>query len=85
MPKNWSETRRDSVLAAMHRLAARSSRDHFGLREIVAEVQRHTEQFAESTIRTHITSRMCTNAPDNHAVKYHDLERTERGVYRLSR
>lgn len=78
-----SATCRDAVLEAMSRLAVRSNADRFDLREIVAEVLRHSEEFAESTIRSHVTSRMCANAPDNHAVKYHDLERVERGVYRL--
>jgi len=28
---------------------------------------------------------LCTNAPDNHAVTYRDIERTDRGEYRLLR
>ena len=40
--------------------------------------------YAESTIRTHVTSRMCGNAPDNHAVTYDDLVRIDAGRYRLA-
>jgi hypothetical protein len=37
---------------------------------------------APATIRTHITSRMCADAPDHHGTTYDDLERVSRGVYR---
>ncbi len=42
-------------------------------------------RYAESTIRTMITSHMCLNAPDNAATTYDDLERVDRGTYRLVR
>jgi hypothetical protein len=44
----------------------------------------HRKRFTykESTIRTHVTSRMCANSPDNHAVTYPDLIRTDVGRYR---
>jgi len=41
-------------------------------------------RYAESTIRTHVTSRMCANAPNHHAVTYDDLVRTDGGRYRLA-
>jgi hypothetical protein len=41
-------------------------------------------KYSVSTIRTHITSRLCLNAPAHHAVRYPDLERTARGTYRLT-
>lgn len=40
--------------------------------------------YAESTIRTMITAHLCRNAPDNAATTYDDLERTDRGRYRLA-
>lgn len=46
------------------------------------EVRRRGSKYAESTIRTHVTGRMCKNSPGNHAVTYGDLERVGRGVYR---
>ncbi len=36
-------------------------------------------KFAESTIKTHITSRMCGNSPDNHNTTYDDFIRTDDG------
>jgi hypothetical protein len=76
-------TCRDDVLAAFARLRARTSRESFSLTEVVREVRSHGSRCRESTIRTHITSRMCANAPDHHAVVYDDLERVDHGLYRL--
>lgn len=76
-------TCREAVLDAFRRLEARDDRTEFDLAEIVAEVMSETTRYTESTIRTHVTSRPCANAPDNHAVVHDDLERVRRGVYRL--
>jgi hypothetical protein len=67
----------------MRALRDRHGRRDFRMNEIVREVLSRTSSFKESTIRTHITSRMCANAPDNHAVVYGDLERVGPGLYRL--
>jgi hypothetical protein len=52
--------------------------------EVVDWMRAEGTSFAESTIRTHVTSRMCLDAPDNHAVTYGDFRRVRRGVYRLT-
>ena len=77
-------TCRDEVLAAFATLAARTSRDTFSLEEIIREVRSNGSSYRESTIRTHVTSRMCANAPDHHAVVHHDLVRVGRGLYKLA-
>ena len=77
-------TCRDEVLAAMRALQSRHGRKVFKLEEIVQEVNALGSTYKESTIRTHIVSRMCGNAPDNHAVVYKDLERVDTGHYRLA-
>jgi hypothetical protein len=41
--------------------------------------------YRPSTIRTHVVSRMCRDAPDHHAVTYDDLERVSPGLYRQLR
>jgi len=64
------------------RLETRHGRQIFELQEIVAEVTSFGTHCAESTIRTHVTSRICSNAPDNHAVVYNDLVLLDRGRYR---
>jgi len=78
-------TCRDAVLDALERLESRHGRRTFLLKDLVDEVLSAGEPFLESTVRTHITSRMCANSPDHHAVTYEDLERVGRGQYRRSR
>lgn len=74
---------RDEILECAGIVMSKSGLDYFSVPEIIECMAERGSQYAESTIRTHIVSRMCANAPDHHAVTYRDLERTERGVYRL--
>jgi hypothetical protein len=56
------------------------------LSDIVTEMKRRGTKYKESTIRTHVTSRLCANAPDHHAVTYSDFEHVgspASGLYRL--
>ncbi len=41
-------------------------------------------RYAESTVRTMVTSHLCANAPDHASVTYRDFERVGHGLYRLS-
>lgn len=77
-----SQTCRDAVLEAFDRLESQRHRKVFNLSEIVNEVIAMTHDFAESTIRTHVSSRMCVQAPQNHWPKYADLDRVAPGEYR---
>ncbi len=56
----------------------------FTVQEVVEMMQAQGTQYAESTIRTHITSVMCANAPKNHATTFGDFTRVAHGIYRLS-
>ena len=76
-------TCRHGTLAAIHRYSSRTSRKVFTPVEIVTELKSIGSQHRESTNRTHIVSRTCSNAPDHHAVVYDDLERVGPGKYRL--
>ena len=76
-------TCRDEILTAARILSGASPRGEFALEEIINHMRRSGSRYKESTIRTHVVSRMCANAPDNHAVTYSDLERTDRGTYVL--
>jgi hypothetical protein len=76
-------TCRAEVLAAFDRLERRHGRAVFAPVEIVQEVLAVTDRYPEHTIRTEIVSRMCAEAPVHHAVAYNDLERVDRGRYRL--
>ena len=75
-------TARDQILAALPDIEARSVNGSFSPQDVVAELRRRGSTYAESTIRTHVVSRMCADAPDNHARTYDDLERVADGRYR---
>jgi hypothetical protein len=76
-------TCRAEILAAFDRLERRHGRAVFAPVEIVQEVLAVTDRYPEHTIRTEIVSRMCAEAPVHHAVAYDDLERVDRGKYRV--
>lgn len=73
---------REEVLAAakyIHSLG----HSEFTPDEVIRYLRQQKSSYSESTIRTHVVSRMCANAPDNHVTTYADLERVARGRYRL--
>ncbi|MEN3538100.1 hypothetical protein AAH991_23495 [Microbispora sp. ZYX-F-249] len=76
---------RGEILAAIRAVLARTRRGTFTPAEVVDEMRRRGTGYAETTIRTMVTGHMCRNAPDNNAVTYDDLERVDRGLYRLVR
>lgn len=82
-PTRQARTAREEILAAAHTLSSRSPDRSFTVAEIIAETRRAGSRYAEATIRTHVTSRMCGDAPDSHGTTYDDLERLDRGRYRL--
>lgn len=55
-------TCRQAVLDAVKVLTTRNGGRPVGLTEIVSEVGRTGSQYAESTVRTHVTAHMCVNA-----------------------
>jgi hypothetical protein len=78
-------TCRDEIIETFEGLSRRHGRDTFSPSEIVREMRQDGSRYRESTIRTHVVSRMCANAPDHHAVVYDDLERVGPGMYKLRR
>jgi hypothetical protein len=60
-------TARDEVLTAARHLAARSADGTFYVADVVRHLRASGSDYAEPTIRTHVTSRMCADAPDHHA------------------
>jgi hypothetical protein len=75
-------TARDEILAALPAICARTEDGTFTPQDVVDELRRRGSIYEPSTIRTHIVSRMCANAPDHHARTYDDLERVAGGRYR---
>lgn len=49
--------------------------------DVITSMERHGTTYQPTTIRTHIVSRMCANAPKHHGTKYDDLLRVGRGTY----
>jgi len=76
-------TCRDEILACANRIIQQKGINEFSLKEIIACMEAVGTKYKESTIRTHVTSRMCANAPKHHATKYNDFERPYHGIYRL--
>lgn len=74
---------REEILEAAKVLASHASDETFTLGEIVREMQRRGSRYAEATVRTHVTSRLCANAPAHHGTVYADLERVGPGRYKL--
>jgi len=74
---------RDEILSAAHQIVSMKGVNEFTVREVLDFLKERGTQYSNSTIRTHITSRCCSNAPDHHAVVYHDFERIGRGRYRV--
>jgi hypothetical protein len=74
-------TARDEILAVLPAVLARTGRETFTPQEVIDELQRRGTSYKPSTIRTHIVSRMCADAPDHHARTYDDLERVADGQY----
>jgi transcriptional regulator with XRE-family HTH domain len=76
-------TARSEILAVARELMRQSADGTFTIAEILAEMRRAGTAYQESTIRTHITSRMCADSPDHHGTTYDDLRRIGGGRYRL--
>jgi len=74
---------RDEILAAVREIVNSKGINQFEVGEVVEYMLSKNQNLNPSTIRTHITSRCCVNAPANHPVTYNDYERIKRGVYRL--
>ena len=70
------------VLDAFARLERRTDRTVFRLRDVVAEALNVNPQHSVQTIRTYVTSVMCSNAPVHHVNHTDDLFRVDRGMYR---
>lgn len=77
------KTCREELLEAVKEIIGSKGINEFTIDEAINFMKQRSTKFKESTIRTHITSRCCKNAPDNHGVVYEDYLRVGHGVYRL--
>jgi hypothetical protein len=83
MPVNISDPCHEQVLAAANDIIARKGVNEFTPDEVVQELNRARSKCSDSTIRTHVVSRCCGNAPNHHAVVYDYFARIGPGLYRV--
>lgn len=69
----------EQVLEVANQIASRRADGSFGVEEVV----RALSHLNESSVRTHIVSRCCVNAPKNHPHKWPYFRRISRGKYQL--
>jgi len=67
------------VLEQANRIALQNKDRSFGAEEVV----RALPHLNPSTVRTHVVSRCCTNAPRNHTHKWDYFRRVSRGRYQV--
>lgn len=70
------------ILRAFQELERKTGRESFTPQEVLDQLRAVDSPYNVSTIRTHIVSRMCVEAPKNHGTTYADLSRVARGRYR---
>lgn len=68
----------------MRALQRRSGQQSFSPLDVIREMHAAGTSYPHGTIRAEIVSRMCVNAPDNHATTWPDLRRVDRGRYVLN-
>ena len=74
---------RDELLEVAKDVISRKGKNEFTVLEIVKAMEEHGTVYKESTIRTHITSKCCVNAPANHNERFSDYQRIEHGLYKV--
>jgi hypothetical protein len=83
VPAVRSGTARAEILAAIQALITRSGRPEVRVQEVVDEMRRSGSSYAESTVRTMLTSHMCAQVHGPNIASYDDVDRIDRGTYRL--
>jgi len=73
---------RQEILAAATAITTRSGSPTFTIVEIISEMRARGTGYAESTIRTMISSHLCADSTGPGVDSYTDLERAGRGLYR---
>lgn len=74
---------RAEILDVIQSLTLRSGRSEVQVREVVDEMRRLRSRYTESTVRTMMTSHMCAQVHGPNIGTYDDLDRIDRGTYRL--
>ena len=78
-------TCREQILATARQITQSKNSNEFTILEILNYLTQQNTPYKESTIRTHITSKMCSNATIHYTVTYNDLTHINPGVYSLNK
>jgi hypothetical protein len=76
-------TCREELLLETRSIVKAKGINRFTILEAIENMKRKNTTYKESTIRTHITSKCCRNAPKHHAVTYNDYEALGNGEYKV--
>lgn len=74
---------REEILSAVRIIIARKGKNEFSTQEVIQEMGLSNTKCANSTIATHISSRLCRGKNKHHGTTYDDLEGIGEGIYRL--
>lgn len=78
-----NKTCREEILQAVKFILNEKGVNEFSVNEVLLYMTKNNTTFKENTIKTHITSRCCSNSPQNHSVIYNDFKRIKPGLYML--
>jgi hypothetical protein len=78
-------TCREEILDVLEVLSTRRPDGTFHVNEVLEAMQARGSTYKTSTIKGHVISKMCKDAPRYHATQYPDLERVAVNTYRLAR
>jgi len=73
----------EEVLEASKVIVNLKGKNEFSPEEVITYLKKQGTIYKESTIRTHIISRCCGNAPIHHGTRYHYFERIAYSLYKL--
>jgi hypothetical protein len=73
----------EEVLEAVRAVVRIKGINEFSPEEVSSYLINRKTIYAKSSIKTHIVSRCCVNAPENHAVRYQYFKRIGHGLYKL--
>lgn len=74
---------REEILHSVKSIIKTKNKNEFTIREIIEHMNKNSTIYKESTIRTHICSKCCVNAPNHHGTVYNDFQRVTKGQYEL--
>ncbi|SLK16217.1 DUF7669 domain-containing protein [Paenibacillus sp. RU26A] len=74
---------REEILWATREIDSAKGNNLFTPKEVIDYMKKANTLFVESTIRTHITTRCCSNATHHHKSYYEDYERVQPGYYKV--